>query len=117
MSYTPTTWATGDTITAEKLNHLEGGVEAADGGALYLMEYNENEAGSFGTVSGVKAALESGKIPVLAHTSYGDTSPQYETMIKFIEGTGGNKAMIMFGNNQYESSTTDADSPFEPYQG
>lgn len=25
MSYTPTQWATGDTITAEKLNHLEGG--------------------------------------------------------------------------------------------
>ena len=25
MSYTKTTWTTGDTITAEKLNHLEGG--------------------------------------------------------------------------------------------
>lgn len=26
MSYTPTNWQTGDTITAEKLNKLEGGV-------------------------------------------------------------------------------------------
>ena len=38
MSYTPTTWTTGDTITAEKLNHLEGGVEAADGGALIVTQ-------------------------------------------------------------------------------
>lgn len=37
MSYTPTTWATGDTITAEKLNHLEGGVEAADGADIFLI--------------------------------------------------------------------------------
>lgn len=29
MSYTPTQWQTGDTITAEKLNKMEGGIEAA----------------------------------------------------------------------------------------
>ena len=29
MSYTPTNWQTGDTITAEKLNHMEGGIETA----------------------------------------------------------------------------------------
>lgn len=29
MSYTPTTWQTGDTITAEKLNNMESGIEAA----------------------------------------------------------------------------------------
>ena len=29
MSYTPTTWQTGDTITAEKLNHMEGGISCA----------------------------------------------------------------------------------------
>lgn len=27
MAYDPTTWTTGDTITAEKMNHLEQGVE------------------------------------------------------------------------------------------
>ena len=32
MSYTPTTWATGDVITAEKLNKLEGGVANAGSG-------------------------------------------------------------------------------------
>lgn len=30
MSYTPTQWATGDTVTAEKLNKMEGGIELAN---------------------------------------------------------------------------------------
>ena len=35
MAYTKNTWANGDVITADKLNHLENGVEAADtGGGL-----------------------------------------------------------------------------------
>lgn len=29
MSYTATNWQTGDVITAEKLNHIEGGIESA----------------------------------------------------------------------------------------
>lgn len=29
MSYTKQTWQTGDTITAEKLNHIEDGVDDA----------------------------------------------------------------------------------------
>lgn len=30
MSYTPTQWQTGDTITAEKLNNMEGGISNAN---------------------------------------------------------------------------------------
>lgn len=30
MSYTPTNWQTGDTITAEKLNNMENGIENAN---------------------------------------------------------------------------------------
>lgn len=30
MAYVKTTWQTGDVITAEKLNHAEGGIEAAE---------------------------------------------------------------------------------------
>lgn len=35
MSYTPTTWAAGDTVTAAKLNKLEQGV-ASSGGVLVV---------------------------------------------------------------------------------
>lgn len=31
MSYTPTEWSTGDVVTAEKLNKIEGGIENAGG--------------------------------------------------------------------------------------
>ena len=30
MSYTPTNWQTGDTVTAEKLNNMESGIELAN---------------------------------------------------------------------------------------
>ena len=29
MSYTPTNWQTGDTVTAERLNKMEGGIQTA----------------------------------------------------------------------------------------
>ena len=36
MSYTPTTWTTGDTITATKLNKMEQGIASAGGGVSGL---------------------------------------------------------------------------------
>ena len=38
MAYEPNTWETGDTITAEKLNHLEQGVQSADSAATSAPE-------------------------------------------------------------------------------
>lgn len=37
MSYTKQTWATGDTVTATKLNHMEDGIEGAGGGGYDLV--------------------------------------------------------------------------------
>ena len=42
MSYTPTTWTSGDVITAEKLNNLEGGVEAAGSALLITITSGDN---------------------------------------------------------------------------
>lgn len=42
MSYTPTTWQTGDTITAEKLNKLEQGVSEAGGSSLPAVTATDN---------------------------------------------------------------------------
>lgn len=70
MAYTPTTWATGDIVTAEKLNKLEQGVEGAGGslvatgtyraatgavsGADYEMSLNK-------TYAQIEAAMEAGQ--------------------------------------------------------
>ena len=35
MAYTPTTWVTGDTITATALNKIENGIAGAGGGGAY----------------------------------------------------------------------------------
>lgn len=47
MSYTPHTWQTGETVTAEKLNALEQGVASGGGGGggfmLITVTYDETE--------------------------------------------------------------------------
>lgn len=40
MAYEKQTWATGDTITAEKLNHMEDGIGA--GGGSFVITFTEN---------------------------------------------------------------------------
>ena len=42
MSYTPTTWATGDTITATKLNKIENGIASAGGYDLVIVADTTN---------------------------------------------------------------------------
>ena len=37
MSYEKQTWQTGDTITAEKLNHIEDGIAGAGGGGVLVV--------------------------------------------------------------------------------
>ena len=75
MSYTKTTWQTGDTITAEKLNNIEGGIKANEtaisqidaGGGDFIIAVTES-GGSYTadkTIAEINAAKESGKNLVL----------------------------------------------------
>ena len=44
MSYTKNTWQTGDIVTAEKLNHMEDGIESAGGGSdaeVLVLEFTQ----------------------------------------------------------------------------
>lgn len=43
MSYTKQTWATGDVITANKMNHMEDGIANAGGGILFVHETYDEE--------------------------------------------------------------------------
>lgn len=59
--YTPTEWATGDVITAEKLNHIEDGIEGAN---LFLVKNYED--GTYDhTWNEVNNAIRNGIIPVV----------------------------------------------------
>ena len=63
MSYTPTNWQTGDTITAEKLNNMEGGIEA---NTPLIINFHESEDMSMylttSEVLGYVAAISNKKI-------------------------------------------------------
>lgn len=67
MSYTEQTWASGDIITAEKLNHMEDGIAGA--GGVFSVPTTFDEAS--GTVTCTKTwkeiydAMVSGKICIL----------------------------------------------------
>lgn len=73
MAYVKNTWVTGDTITAEKLNHMENGIEGVGVFSLYpvTLDY-ANEAYTLDkTPQEVKTAILAGKTPVLIQTSDG----------------------------------------------
>ena len=63
MSYTPTNWQTGDTVTAEKLNNMESGIElAADPFVVTLTPTAQDFSGVMDkTVGEICAAIEAGK--------------------------------------------------------
>ena len=61
MSYTPTAWQTGDTITAEKLNNMESGIEAADNVAVVTVTGTSNNFTVSHKPAQVDAAIQAGK--------------------------------------------------------
>lgn len=42
MSYVEQTWQTGDTVTAEKLNHMEAGIAEAGGGGRLIVTLTDD---------------------------------------------------------------------------
>lgn len=76
MAYTPTTWVTGDTVTATKLNKLEQGV--ANAGSALICTYSNNGSGIVldKTVQEIYDAFES-RIPVYIRFVYGTLPTDY----------------------------------------
>lgn len=67
MAYVPTTWATGDVITAEKLNNIENGIVDSDSIFLINAILNTEELNFTydKTWADVKNAYKKGKIIIL----------------------------------------------------
>jgi hypothetical protein len=63
MSYTPTNWQTGDTVTAEKLNKMESGIQTAvDPFIVNLTPTAQDFSGTMDkTGAEITAAYEAGK--------------------------------------------------------
>ena len=72
MSYSPTTWSTGDTITASAMNKIENGIANAGGALICTVAYNDdlNAMALNKTVQEIYDATISGT-PVYAKYTYG----------------------------------------------
>ena len=66
MSYTPTTWTTGDTITASAMNKIENGIAGA--GSVLLISDNDGTLDK--TWSEIGNAIASGQIACIYGSSY-----------------------------------------------
>lgn len=103
MSYTKTNWQTGDVITAEKLNKIENGVEAASNSGSgsgdfvkITAEYEDEQLTLDKTFSEIAEIIEGGGVPfvhdgsrVYMLTEY-DTSSgvaKFDTAISYGSGT------------------------------
>lgn len=75
MSYTPTNWQTGDTITAEKLNNMESGIENANNPFVVTLTPTEQDFSGVmdKTVAEINSAFEAGK-RVFFSVDLGDNS-------------------------------------------
>lgn len=75
MSYTPNTWATGDTITAAKLNNIENGIANGGWDAIIRLTHADNSGpdsyGNLtpsiieGTFADLTAKIQSGGFPCI----------------------------------------------------
>lgn len=69
MSYTPTTWTTGDTITASALNKIEQGIADGGGGGVDAVIYFPNSTVGYQVYGDFNKALEKAQqgIPLTAY--------------------------------------------------
>ena len=63
MSYTPTTWAAGDTVTSAKLNKIEQGiVTASNNSGVFVVEMDGKTSTLEATAGEIYQAFKDGKI-------------------------------------------------------
>lgn len=93
MAYTPTTWVTGDTVTATKMNKIENGIANAGGGGLIGYENAELDK----NYNELMAMVESGTIPWIIDVF--DDSPEIITRVVPLTymHTDGNDYIVAFG--------------------
>lgn len=76
MAYTPTTWITGDTITATAMNKIENGIASAGGALICNATPSGGECVLDKTVQEIYDALESGT-PAYITYKYGTLPTDY----------------------------------------
>lgn len=107
MTYTPTEWTTGDTITAAKLNNIEEGIaEAAQSGGGWDAIIRLTHANNSGpdTTANLTPSIMSGTYASLVAKMQGDGCPTI--LVEYVHPLWG----IMFANPMISGITANQDS-------
>lgn len=82
MAYVKTVWETGDVITAEKLNNMEGGIEAQDP-IILLGVYDANDDTITFDISAADmfSAIEAGKKVILHYPKAGIIAEAFSNVL------------------------------------
>ena len=85
MSYEPTTWAAGDTVTSAKLNKIEQGiVTASNNSGAFVVEVNEETYTLNKKAGEIYQAFKDGKI-VYVHSGVEGESDTYSQMVSMMK--------------------------------
>lgn len=119
MSYTPTTWTTGDTITASAMNKIENGIAGAGGYDAEIRIYHDNNSGhdyEFTIVSGsyvsLRALFENHITPVILVRVYDDMSNGHASTTNvyfYSEGGNGGNICMFIKASRYNNGTFSQD--------
>lgn len=110
MAYIPTEWASGDIITAEKLNKAEAGIESANSALLVNIVWNE-ATGTFDTkYKDIFEAFTAG-VPVIVRSLQTAYSDEYFNIAYLKEDLHDPKFSVYLTNNTSYDATTEDDYP------
>lgn len=111
MAYVKTTWETGDVITAEKLNNMEGGIEALQPMIVVKTQIEENNTKAGNpeftldkTYTEIMTALQAGVTVFICLT---DVDEFYRDMVVKADYYQGVYEIVDTANVFYYSSTAD----------
>ena len=117
MSYTPTEWSTGDTITAALLNKMENGIAAGGGGGGGIVTYDTSTGYIDKSYNDLLAMFQAGTLPVCL-TDFED-NPDIDyffgicTHLRYMDGTY-TAFFVSFapsGQDIFEYIASDPDEP------
>ena len=107
MSYEKQTWTTGDVITAEKLNHLEDGIES---GGMMIVTITGNDTDGY-TSDKTFAEIEAAYLTMLLVVRYIiDDGEQFYYLTAQNDAIGSAPASFMFADTDGDMFSIDADN-------
>lgn len=110
MSYTPTEWKAGDTVTSAKLNKLEQGVASAGGGSGILI-VTETDGTLDKTWKEIHNALASGTIVAIPESG----TDAFLHIAREASVEEGNYSIFLFETGMY--FTTDSENGYPTVEG